>query len=117
MRAGQITISLIAFTGLLSAQTAPQGSMGAATKSPPARAEKKSTAPKLTAPVPIFRDIAAQAGLTASHISSPEKYYVIESISGGAGLVDCENVAKIYIVTENGPTVGRYKQLGELIVT
>src|SRR5258708_32597415 len=95
MRAGQITISLIAFTGLLlSAQTAPQGSMGAATKSPPARAEKKSTAPKLTAPVPIFRDIAAQAGLTASHISSPEKYYVIESISGGAGLFDCDKYGK-----------------------
>src|SRR5258707_1412813 len=113
MRAGQITISLIAFTGLLlSAQTAPQGSMGAATKSPPARAEKKSTAPKLTAPVPIFRDIAAQAGLTASHISSPEKYYVIESMSGGAGLFDCDNDGKLDIVMVNGSTVDRYKKSG-----
>src|SRR5260370_13344943 len=117
MRAAQITISLIAFTGLLSAQTAPQGSRGAATKSPPARAEKKSTAPKLTAPVPIFRDIAAQAGLTASHISSPEKYYVIESMSGGAGLFDCDNDGKLDIVMVNGSTVDRYKQGGDLLVT
>jgi len=118
MRAGQITISLIAFTGLLSAQTAPQGSMGAATKSPPARAEKKSTVPKLTAPVPIFRDIAAQSGLTASHISSREKYYVIESMSGGVGLFDCDNDGKLDIVMVNGSTVDRYKQNGgDLLVT
>src|SRR5258708_23996425 len=110
MRAAQITISLIAFTGLLSAQTAQQGSMGAATKSPPARAEKKSTPPKLTAPVPIFRDIAAQAGLTSSHISSREKYYVIESMSGGAGLFDCDNDGKVDIVMVNDPTDDRDKK-------
>src|SRR5229473_2029652 len=117
MRAGQITISLIAFTGLLSAQTAPQGSMGAATKIPPARAETKSLAPKLTAPVPIFRDIAAQSGLTASHISSREKYYVIESMSGGVGLFDCDNDGKLDIVMVNGSTVDRYRQGGDLLVT
>src|SRR5712671_6070649 len=112
MRAGQITISLIAFTGLLSAQTAPQVPKGPPAKIPPARAEKKSPAPKLTAPVPIFRDIAAQAGLTASHISSREKYYVIESMSGGVGLFDCDNDGKLDIVMVNGSTVDRYKQSG-----
>src|ERR1700730_12473410 len=60
MRVGQIIILWIAFTGLLSAQSAPQGQTGPAAKLPPARIEKKSPAPKLTAPVPIFRDVAAQ---------------------------------------------------------
>src|ERR1017187_8356550 len=117
MRAGQITTLSIAFTGLLSAQTAPQGPMGPPAKIPPARIEKKSATPKLTAPVPIFRDIAAQAGLTASHISSREKYYVIESMSGGVGLFDCDNDGKLDIVMVNGSTVDRYKQGGDPLVT
>src|SRR5271157_4222661 len=118
MRAGHTTILLIAFTGLLFAQTAPQSPMGPAAKIPPARIEKKSPAPKLTAPVPIFRDIAAQAGLTASHISSREKYYVIESMSGGVGLFDCDNDGKLDVVMVNGSTVDRYRQQGgDLLVT
>src|SRR6266404_5883750 len=112
MRAGQIIILWIAFTGLLSAQSAPQGPTGPAAKIPPARTEKKSPAPKLTDPVPIFRDIAAQSGLTFSHISSREKYYVIESMSGGVGLFDCDNDGKLDIVMVNGSTVDRYKQSG-----
>src|SRR5450759_2391034 len=109
MRGGRISILFIFFTGLLSAQTAPPGPMGPAAKIPPARVEKKLPAPKLTAPVPIFRDIATQAGLTASHISSREKYYVIESMSGGVGLFDCDNDGKLDIVMVNGSTVDRYK--------
>jgi hypothetical protein len=91
--------------------------MGPPAKLPPARVEKKSTAAKLTAPVPIFRDIAAQAGLTASHISSPDKHYVIESMSGGIGLFDCDNDGKLDIVMVNGSTVDRYRQGGDLLVT
>src|SRR5450631_613511 len=117
MRAGQIAILWIAFTGLLSAQTAPRGPMGSPAKIPPARMEKESPAPKLTAPVPIFRDIAAQAGLTASHTSSAQKYYVIESMSGGVGLFDCDNDGKLDIVMVDGSTVDRYKQGGDLLVT
>jgi enediyne biosynthesis protein E4 len=118
MRALQIAIFLSAFTGLLSAQTAPQGPMGPPAKLPPARVEKKLPAPKLTAPVPVFRDIAAPAGLTASHISSREKYYVIESMSGGVGLFDCDNDGKLDIVMVNGSTVDRYRQQGgDLLVT
>src|SRR5258708_24014130 len=112
MRAGQIIILWIAFTGLLSAQSTPQRPTGPPAKIPPARPEKKSPAPKLTAPVLIFRDIAAQSGLTASHISSREKYYVIESMSGGVGLFDCDNDGKLDIVMVNGSTVDRYKKGG-----
>jgi hypothetical protein len=118
MRAGRIPILWILLTGLLSAQTAPPGPMGPAAKLPPPHAEKKSPAPKLTYPVPVFRDIAAQAGLTASHISSPEKHYVIESMSGGVGLFDCDNDGKLDIVMVNGSTVDRYRREGgDLLVT
>jgi len=117
MWAGPITILSIAFTGLLSAQNPPQGPMGPPARIPPAHIEKKSSVPILTAPVPIFRDIAAQAGLTASHISSREKHYVIESMSGGIGLFDCDNDGKLDIVMVNGSTVERYKQGGDLLVT
>jgi hypothetical protein len=80
-------------------------------------ASVESAAPEFTTSVPIFRDIAAQAGLTASHISSAEKHYVIESMSGGIGLFDCDNDGKLDIVMVNGSTVDRYRQGGDLLVT
>ena len=110
MRAALIAILLMGVSGFLPAQTAPP-----AAKTPSARPEKKSQA--LSVSVPIFRDIAAVAGLTASHISSREKYYVIESMSGGVGLFDCDNDGKLDVVMVNGSTVDRYKQGGDLLVT
>jgi len=79
MRVALIAILWIGVSGSLPAQT-----VAPATKTSSGRPEKKSQA--LSVRVPIFRDIAAVAGLTASHISSREKYYVIESMSGGVGL-------------------------------
>jgi hypothetical protein len=117
MWASQIACFLIAFAAFLSAQTEPQGPMGPPAKILPARMEKKPSPPKLTDPVPVFREIASQSGLTASHISSREKYYVIESMSGGIGLFDCDNDGKLDIVMVNGSTVDRYKQGGDPLVT
>src|SRR3984957_9866387 len=117
MGASQIAFFLIAFAGFLSAQTEPQGPMGPPAKIPRARIEKKPSPPKLTDPVPVFREIASQSGLTASHISSREKYYVVESMSGGVGLFDCDNDGKLDIVMVNGSTVDRYKQGGDPLVT
>ncbi|HET7206410.1 MAG TPA: CRTAC1 family protein [Terriglobales bacterium] len=62
--------------------------------------------------VPRFEDIGKQAGLVVSHISSPEKRYIIESMSGGVGLIDCDNDGKLDIITTNGSTVERYRQSG-----
>jgi len=118
MQAARTIPIILILAGLLLAQTEPQGPMGPAAKIPAAPPEKKSAAPKLSAPVPVFRDIAAQAGLTASHISSPQKYYVIESMSGGVGLFDCDNDGRLDIVMVNGSTVDRYRQNGgDLLVT
>jgi hypothetical protein len=113
MRLGHILIPLLAFTGLLSPQSTAQAQPA---KNSSAHIEKQSPTPKLP-PVPIFRDVAADAGLTASHISSREKHYVIESMSGGVGLFDCGNDGKLDIVMVNGSTVDRYKQGGDLLVT
>jgi enediyne biosynthesis protein E4 len=116
-RVAGIAFLLMVFTGLISAQSTLRGPTDPATKIPPAHTEKKSSGNKATEPVPVFRDIAAQAGLTASHISSREKYYVIESMSGGIGLFDCDNDGKLDIVMVNGSTVDRYKQGGDPLVT
>ncbi|MGA3107741.1 MAG: CRTAC1 family protein [Terriglobales bacterium] len=114
-----IVVLIIAFMRLLPAQIQTQGPMGPPAKTPSPHAEKKSpaAADKPTTPIPLFRDIASQAGLTASHISSREKYYVIESMSGGIGLFDCDNDGKLDIVMVNASTVERYKNGGDPLVT
>jgi hypothetical protein len=109
------SLSLSLSAGLLLAQSVSQNAAPA--DIPSARAERKSVPSKPTGAVPVFRDIAAQAGLTVSHISSREKYYVVESMSGGVGLFDCDNDGKLDIVMVNGSTVDRYKQGGDLLVT
>src|SRR5579864_7780350 len=68
-------------------------------------------------PLPSFEDVAKQVGLTVSHISSPEKRYIVESMSGGAGLIDCDNDGRLDIITVNGSTVDRFKQGGDPMIT
>ncbi len=101
---------LISVCGLVSAQSLPS------IKHPTERGAKKVPSSQLSA-VPLFREIGSQAGLTVSHISSREKYYVIESMSGGVGLFDCDNDGKLDIVMVNGSTVDRYKHGGDRLVT
>ena len=69
------------------------------------------------APLPKFEDVAKQVGLTVSHISSPEKRYIVESMSGGVGLIDCDNDGRLDIITVNGSTVDHYKQGGDPMIT
>jgi len=69
-------------------------------------------------PLPHFEDIAPRAGLTVPHISSPDKRYIIESVSGGIGLIDCNNDGKLDIIVVNGSNVDHYrKQGGDPMVT
>ncbi len=75
----------------------------------------KSQAPQDS--VPQFEDIAQKAGLTVPHISSPDKKYIVESMSGGVGLIDCDNDGKLDIITVNGSTVERYRHGGDLLIT
>ena len=66
---------------------------------------------------PQFEDTGRQAGLTIPNISSKDEYYIVESMSGGAGFIDCDNDGKLDIVTVNGSTVDRYRQGGDLMLT
>jgi enediyne biosynthesis protein E4 len=69
-------------------------------------------------PAPRFEEIGKQAGLRVSHVSSPEKRYILESMSGGIGLIDCDNDGKLDILAVNGSTVDRYRNSGgDLLVT
>jgi hypothetical protein len=74
----------------------------------------KGSEPKPHSPssLPHFEDIGKQAGLTVPHISTAEKRYIIESMSGGIGLIDCDNDGKLDIITINGSTTERYRQHG-----
>ena len=53
-------------------------------------------------PLPHFKDISREAGLTVPHISTPDKQYIVESISGGVGLIDCDNDGKLDSIVANG---------------
>src|ERR1700721_3746945 len=81
-----------------------------APKPPPALSPASSV-------VPRFEDIAPQSGLTVPHISSTDKKYIVESMSGGVGLIDCDNDGKLDIITVNGSTVERYRQGGDPMIT
>jgi hypothetical protein len=81
----------------------------------PLFAPAQTAAPKT--PVPRFQDVAQQVGLTVSHISTPEKKYIVESMSGGAGLIDCDNDGKLDIIAVNGSTIDRFRQGGDLMIT
>jgi enediyne biosynthesis protein E4 len=81
---------------------------------PAAPANTKAPAVSL----PYFEDIGQQAGLTVAHISSPDKRYIIESVSGGIGLIDCDGDGKLDIVAVHGSNVDRYrKEGGDPLVT
>jgi hypothetical protein len=68
-------------------------------------------------PIPIFKDVAKEVGLTAVHISAPEAHYVIDSTSGGAGLFDCDDDGRLDVVLINGSTVERMRTGGDPLVT
>ena len=70
-----------------------------------------------SASTPVFEDISIQAGLNVSHISTAEQHYIIESMSGGIALLDCDDDGKLDIAMVNGSTVERYRAGGDPLVT
>src|SRR5712671_1154057 len=70
-------------------------------------AGKHKTDRSLLPPVPLFRDVAKQRGVTATHIAAPEARYVLDSISGGAGRFVCYYDGRLDSVLGNGSTVDR----------
>src|SRR5438067_11222078 len=73
--------------------------------------------PSVPKPIPQFEDITQRAGTTVPHNSTPEKRYIIESMSGGVGFIDCDNDSKLDIIMVNGSSVDRFKQGGDHMIT
>src|SRR5882762_8589312 len=68
-------------------------------------------------PIPTFKEVAKDVGLTAMHIAAPEAHYVIDSTSGGAGLFDCDDDGRLDVLLINGSTVERVRAGGDPLVT
>ena len=56
-----------------------------------------------------FTDVTQKAGITFKHISSPEKKYIVESMSGGLALIDYDNDGYQDIYFVNSLTVDLMK--------
>jgi enediyne biosynthesis protein E4 len=56
-----------------------------------------------------FTDITEQAGLTFKHVSSPDKRYIAESMSGGVALFDYDNDGYLDIYLVNSLTIDLVK--------
>jgi len=60
-----------------------------------------------------FTDITKQAGITFTHVSTPEKKYIVESMSGGVALFDYDNDGYLDIYLVNSLTVDLVKTKGK----
>lgn len=60
-----------------------------------------------------FTDITEQAGITFRHVASPEKRYIVESMSGGVALFDYDNDGYLDIFFVNSLTVDLVKSGGK----
>ena len=69
------------------------------------------------APVIHFREIGKEAGLTNMPFSSRNQHYVVETISGGVALFDCDNDGRLDILVVNDSTIEQAKAGGVPMVT
>src|SRR6478735_2906400 len=68
-------------------------------------------------PAISFTDISSASGINVSHVSTPEKRYIVESMSGGAAVFDCDGDGFLDVATVNGSSVDRYKKGGDPMIT
>jgi hypothetical protein len=77
----------------------------------------QSTAAQIAAPptpaVVRFTDVTEEAGVHFKHVSTPEKRYIVESMSGGVALVDYDNDGYLDIYFVNSLTVDLVKSKGK----
>lgn len=68
-------------------------------------------------PAILFSDVSAASDVNVANISTPENRYIVESMSGGVAVLDCNNDGYLDVATVNGSSVERYKNGGDLFVT
>jgi enediyne biosynthesis protein E4 len=64
-----------------------------------------------------FREVGKEAGLTTIPFSSVKQHYVVETISGGVALFDCDNDGKLDILVANDSTIEEALHGGMPMVT
>src|SRR6188474_1530234 len=64
-----------------------------------------------------FKDVSSTSGINVSHISTPENRYIVESMSGGAAVFDCDDDGFLDVATVNGSSVGRFEAGGDPFIT
>jgi len=64
-----------------------------------------------------FREVSKEAGIIKVPFSSKKQQYVVETISGGVALFDCENRGKLDILVVNDSTVEQARTGGVPMVT
>ncbi len=64
-----------------------------------------------------FREIGKEAGVTKAPFSSKDQHYVVETISGGVALFDCDNRGKLDILVVNDSTIEQARNGGVPMVT
>jgi enediyne biosynthesis protein E4 len=69
------------------------------------------------APLISFTDVSAASGINVAHISAAENRYIVESMSGGAAVFDCDGDGFPDAATVNGSSVERFKNGGDLFLT
>ena len=61
--------------------------------------------PRQAGPLPQLTDITASTGIRFNHLASPDKKYIVESMSGGVALIDYDRDGWLDIYFTNAPDV------------
>jgi enediyne biosynthesis protein E4 len=89
--------------------TLPAFAQGGHDLAPPPPPGAKSTVCK-DRPVPQLEDVTEKAGIRFQHVSSQEKKYIVESMSGGVLLIDYDRDGWPDIYFTNAPTLEMVKK-------
>ncbi|HVF66997.1 MAG TPA: CRTAC1 family protein [Pyrinomonadaceae bacterium] len=98
-------ILLVLACAAVRAQTTPQAT-------PPAVRQSPATPARAQAPV-RFTDATEASGVTFRHVASPEKKYIVESMSGGVAMIDYDNDGDVDLYFVNSLTVDLVKSNGK----
>jgi hypothetical protein len=59
-----------------------------------------------------FEDVGLRIGLTVPHIASRRKDFILDTISGGIGFIDCDIDGRLDVLAVHGSTVDEYQRNG-----